>query len=333
MANSIERIKCGQIFMLSNRNFTLTCEFCCEENFYTLEDFGDHIKEYHIVDSDAEEYCIISDTDCEYIPPDINEDTKDNLVETLQSDDDCSSTISIAAEDCLLIERDWAPSNSDNDEYSDESITSELSERKQSSDFNRIDNISEAKLQNGTQSSKICSKQLRTRKSINYNDDIRAEFANDLSDLDETCKVSSTTKERPEIISTKNRYECNFCHKLLRSKQECLNHENIHTGRRPYKCKHCSKSFLAKKGLNTHVKAVHTKDFRHACSVCGKRFLFPKFLDNHIRANHLPETDPQRYFQCNQCNVKCISSGRLKYHKRQMHKIKTIATISRARRN
>lgn len=332
MADSIDRIKCGKIFMLSNRNFALICEFCCQEDFYTLEDFGGHIMEYHIAESDAEEYCISSDTDCEYIPLDINEDTKKNLAENLQNADGCNS-LSIAPHDSLLIERDWVPPNSDNDDFSDdESIRSELSIRKQRrikqrTDSKRIENIADATLQDGTQSTRISSKQLRTRKAINYNDDIRAEFSNDLSDLDETHQVSSTTKERSKI-STKNRFECNLCHKFLRSKQRCLDHKNIHTGKRPYQCKHCSKTYPAKNALDTHVRAVHRKDFRHACSICGKRFIFPKLLDNHIRANHLPETDPNRYFPCNQCNGKCKSYSQLIYHKRKIHKIKSVATLS-----
>lgn len=319
MTDSIERIKCGKICMLSDNNFALICEFCCEEDFYTIEDFGDHIRECHIAESEAEgeEYCISSDTDCEYIPTDINEDTKGNLTEMKQNAGGCDS-LSIEPDDSLLIERDWAPSNSNNDEFSDdEAIRRELNVRKQ----RKIKQRSGSKgtgpqLKDGTQSTKMCSKQLRTRKAINYNDDIRAEFANDLSDSDEASKVTSTTK-----IITKNRYKCNFCHKFLQSKQRRSDHENIHTGNRPYKCKHCSKTFPAKNAIDTHVKAVHKKDFRHVCSVCGKRFLFPKFLENHRRANHLPDTDPQRYFPCNQCNVKCISNERLKYHKIQMHKV------------
>lgn len=165
-----DRIKYGQIFKLSNGDIALICDFCCQGVFYTVEDFSNHIiKDYHPAEP-VEEYCISSDTDCELIPPDNNEDTKDNYAKTLQNDDGCGA-LSLEPEDSLLIERDWVPPNSDYDENSDESIKSELSERKQRrikkrADKNKIEYTSTAELQSGTQSSTRYSKPLRTKKGL-----------------------------------------------------------------------------------------------------------------------------------------------------------------------
>lgn len=43
--SEVARIKCGQIFLLSDDNFTLICEYC-ERDFYTLVDFRSHLREH-----------------------------------------------------------------------------------------------------------------------------------------------------------------------------------------------------------------------------------------------------------------------------------------------
>jgi len=47
---------------------------------------------------------------------------------------------------------------------------------------------------------------------------------------------------------------CNFCDKVFGKKNLWLQHEQIHTGERPFQCAHCSKSFSRKSSLTNHQK-------------------------------------------------------------------------------
>lgn len=57
------------------------------------------------------------------------------------------------------------------------------------------------------------------------------------------------------------------------------NHERIHTGEKPYKCKKYEKAFFSAKCLREH-KVTHGK-MPHECKECGKAFLHSSLLRNH----------------------------------------------------
>lgn len=165
----------------------------------------------------------------------------------------CASQTAEAAES-LLIERDWVPSNSDND---DAFIESKLRRKKckrqfkdqkrtlPSTDVKRNDNMSEANVVYGSRSGRIYEKQRSTKQTHNIIDDVRTEVA-------KTSNPKSTPNE-----TTKRRFECTFCHKVCRSNAVLLDHENTHTGQRPHKCGMCSTTFAAKSNLSNHIKVKH----------------------------------------------------------------------------
>lgn len=76
---TILRIKCGQIYILSNNKFSLICAFC-ELGFYELEDLRVHLTE-HFPDSPTKEEnvdTISCGSDCEFIPSDeVQDDMKE----------------------------------------------------------------------------------------------------------------------------------------------------------------------------------------------------------------------------------------------------------------
>lgn len=67
------RIKCGNIFILSDDNFSLICELC-EHDFYSFEDFRLHIKEHFpkSITNIKTEDPIHIDIDFESITPDLH---------------------------------------------------------------------------------------------------------------------------------------------------------------------------------------------------------------------------------------------------------------------
>lgn len=289
MADAIKRIKCGQIFIMSNNDFALICDFCGRD-VHTLEFFRSHVKE-HFPDSE-DEVCISSDSECEYVPPDTNV----QLVSTLQNDN--ASGSQTAGAENLLIELDWLPLNSDND-LSDESSQSERSVRKHhkrkrkkrtptipSTTSNGNDNISEANVANGTRTTMICSKQGKP----------------------EETHCNDTTERNREL------HECRFCNQLLSTKRSRIEHEHNHTGNR-FRCEICSRNFTIKSSLDTHNKVQHSKDLRYPCSTCGKKYVFPSLLDTHVREKHLPDSDPRRYFECIHCDGKFKTYATSRMHK------------------
>lgn len=302
MVDATGQIKCGQIFILSNKDFALVCEFCGQGDYCTLEEFRSHIK-FHLPEYD-DEVCISSDSDCEYVPP-----------ATEVQFDACAA-------DNLLKERDWVPKSLEN-ELSDGSIEnykSEITQRKRNHKKSSRTipsprangNISVASV--GLSSR---TKPLKTWKSTNCTDDMNTEITAEMKiseDLDYTPNETRYSR-------TKKSFPCRFCHKLLTSSISRLDHENIHTGDRPHKCKICRKAFISTSAVFNHVKLIHKRDYRHACSVCDKKFFYPNRLDNHFREKHLPDSDPRRFFQCKQCVKKFISILLLRKHIRHDHKI------------
>ena len=55
----------------------------------------------------------------------------------------------------------------------------------------------------------------------------------------------------------------------------------VHSGKRPYTCAFCDKSFFHHGNLKTH-KRVHTGERPYACQTCGKTFLDAGDLKRHI---------------------------------------------------
>ena len=118
-------------------------------------------------------------------------------------------------------------------------------------------------------------------------------------------------------------YQCRYCDKAYRFKQEHEVHELGHTGN-TFLCKHeeCKdKSFKTKKNLQRHIQLVHDKvrvscpdceystcnkldlrqhqadrhghDAPHSCSYCTRGFVSRSFLNSHIKSLHLKTSDQE----------------------------------------
>lgn len=156
------RIKCGNIFILSDDNFSLVCEFC-EHDFYSFEEFRLHIKEHfpksipnsktehpiscangfesitpdihygitsnstdneHFPETAAE--IKIEDSDCESIPPEIHDEMVD-FKDIINCDTSSESVI-----------EDFGSSRLNDNQFTDEIIQNKQSERKLSKLANNL---------------------------------------------------------------------------------------------------------------------------------------------------------------------------------------------------
>lgn len=315
---ALVRIKCGQIFFLSDDKFAWACEFC-DKDFYSLDDFRPHINEHFpkpLMNIKRED-SISCGSDCEAFPFNICDDKRDSRVDN----EHCLKTpMNIKNEDCISYEYEYEyiPPEIPDDVMSFEDImkyeaASQTVDVKSSVDVKLADNQFKEKTIKRKPSKRKQLEQIQSH-------------GNAYKTTTET-KASRSNPEKSHITSKtrKLNYDCSFCKKQFGGKKELNDHENVHTGKRPHQCQICSITFASSSNMNRHVK-VHKDDRRHQCKACKKRFVVRSKLDIHVREKHLPDTDPLRYFPCELCNAKFKSYAQLYIHRR-IHRENTAVFI------
>lgn len=91
------------------------------------------------------------------------------------------------------------------------------------------------------------------------------------------------------------KYQCLFCQKRYKNKQNLLVHSRVHTGERPFSCGVCMKTFFQRSHLQAH-KRVHTKEKPYSCSICKKTFNHSGHLNVHKRTH-----TSDKPFHCTVC--------------------------------
>ena len=63
---------------------------------------------------------------------------------------------------------------------------------------------------------------------------------------------------RHELIHSEAQFECKFCKKILKTQETLEHHERYHTGEKPFKCVHCTNSYVSRKALRQHLAGAHS---------------------------------------------------------------------------
>lgn len=308
MDTSTESVKCGCIYLTKEGTLFLACAFC-GENYYTLEALSLHIK-YHLPETETRTKIKreISISYSEYMPSIIQEDCTEGFVPHGEAD----AELTTAGQFLLIgIKRENSISfGSDNEStWKDSNLTTDcfLSNEKSTPSDNYLS--ADTTNHNGKRNKR--SNCISIVNNVNTSRVIE--------------KTNPAISEIPKVsrTNTRNRYthKCSFCDLCFPGNRKLVDHENTHTGRQPYQCKFCPKTFAAASSLWSHNK-LHTQDRQHKCSVCDKTFAHKFMRDRHNREQHLPNTDPQRYFECTKCDLKFITHRQMCYH-RAIHKNKT----------
>jgi uncharacterized Zn-finger protein len=96
----------------------------------------------------------------------------------------------------------------------------------------------------------------------------------------------------PERQRERQLFECQYCSKTVRSKENLKLHVRKHTGERPFACLFCGRAFGGKSDLTRHVR-IHTGERPYHCEMCGKCFARADYLSKHL-TTHLHNSHNSR---------------------------------------
>ena len=111
-------------------------------------------------------------------------------------------------------------------------------------------------------------------------------------------------------------YMCETCGASYKTKTDMTRHMARHGPDKPYKCKHCSKSFYSMEGWRRCERICSGEGDRYMCEKCSKTFFTKSKLSNHMRI-HLGI----KPFICPLCNYSTYSRNNLKQHTTKVHKL------------
>ena len=115
------------------------------------------------------------------------------------------------------------------------------------------------------------------------------------------------------IPRNQSKFKCEVCGKGFVSTQSLKNHNNIHTGEKPYKCELCDACFASRGAQFSHLDSVHNPE-KQICRQCGKEFNKHSLI-KHMRTVHKID----KPFKCNICNDIFKTHILLKEHMKMKH--------------
>lgn len=120
---------------------------------------------------------------------------------------------------------------------------------------------------------------------------------------------------------TQKPFKCTHCSASFVYKKNLKQHESIHTGERPFKCSLCSAAFNYVSKLEVHSRS-HTGEKPYKCSRCKAAFASSHYLKRHLKTH-----TEEKPFKCTQCQAAFPQLSYLRQHE-YSHRWKTLQVQS-----
>jgi len=136
------------------------------------------------------------------------------------------------------------------------------------------------------------------------------------SQCDKAFSKSSNLYKHKRCVHEKQKlYECPYCRKLFKSKEERDIHVCPYAGVARYQCMHCSDRFIQQRQLRVHLLKSHNEGNWSICHICARTFTNPDHLKGHMRLHQREKGETtEKSYMCAECPRFFFSLYALKSH-------------------